>query len=43
MDGGDSFDLVEERLFQGRMVLENYDYPGTGANNHHDPKSPAKP
>ena len=36
---GDSF----ERLFEGRLILENNDYPGTGANNHHDPKSPAKP
>ncbi|XP_052172365.1 uncharacterized protein LOC127788280 isoform X2 [Diospyros lotus] len=25
---------------EGRMVIENRDYPGTGANNHHDPKSP---
>ncbi|KAA0053852.1 hypothetical protein E6C27_scaffold135G002430 [Cucumis melo var. makuwa] len=36
---GDSF----ERLFEGRLILENNDYPGTGANNHHDPKSPARP
>ena len=29
--------LTEE---EGRMDLEDTDYPGTGANNHHDPKSP---
>ncbi|KAG6580910.1 hypothetical protein SDJN03_20912, partial [Cucurbita argyrosperma subsp. sororia] len=33
-NGGDLF---------GRFVLENNDYPGTGANNHHDPNTPAKP
>ncbi|CAN0902244.1 hypothetical protein LINGRAHAP2_LOCUS21879 [Linum grandiflorum] len=25
---------------EGRMELEKLDYPGTGANNHHDPKPP---
>lgn len=25
-----------------RMDFERTDYPGTGANNHHDPKSPGR-
>lgn len=32
--------LVVEGLVEGRMDLESTDYPGTGANNHHDPKTP---
>ncbi|XP_052174430.1 uncharacterized protein LOC127789556 [Diospyros lotus] len=33
---------VEEEVFvgAGRMVLETTDYPGTGANNNHDPSTP---
>ncbi|PIN16914.1 hypothetical protein CDL12_10438 [Handroanthus impetiginosus] len=27
---------------QGRMNLELEDYPGTGANNNHDPKTPGR-
>ncbi|KAM7500041.1 hypothetical protein LguiA_024455 [Lonicera macranthoides] len=28
-------------MFEGRMMAETtVDYPGTGANNHHDPKTP---
>ncbi|KAF2288148.1 hypothetical protein GH714_004666 [Hevea brasiliensis] len=41
--------LVEEQVLDlgegyinGRMDLENTDYPGTGANNHHDPKTPGR-
>ncbi|KAF3441457.1 hypothetical protein FNV43_RR15371 [Rhamnella rubrinervis] len=30
----------EEGFIEGRMDMENNDYPGTGANNHHDPKTP---
>ncbi|KAG6596972.1 hypothetical protein SDJN02_09627 [Cucurbita argyrosperma subsp. argyrosperma] len=41
ISGEDSLEFVDERLSEGRVVLENNDYPGTGANNHHDPKSPA--
>ncbi|OAY44460.1 uncharacterized protein LOC110621277 [Manihot esculenta] len=29
-----------EGYINGRMDLESTDYPGTGANNHHDPKTP---
>lgn len=32
---GDMFLVVE-----GRMDFESTDYPGTGANNRHDPKTP---
>ncbi|KAJ0969773.1 hypothetical protein J5N97_022650 [Dioscorea zingiberensis] len=32
---------VEEMM--GRMDFETDDYPGSGANNRHDPKSPGKP
>ncbi|XP_043698364.1 uncharacterized protein LOC122649069 [Telopea speciosissima] len=46
-------DLMDERNYgeellefdeaiRGRMVIESDDYPGTGANNHHDPKSPGR-
>ncbi|KAJ7971978.1 putative Transmembrane protein [Quillaja saponaria] len=40
-NGEDMFDLREE-FIEGRMDLESTDYPGTGANNHHDPKSPGR-
>ncbi|CAI0400504.1 unnamed protein product [Linum tenue] len=29
-------------ITEGRMVVESLDYPGTGANNHHDPKTPGR-
>lgn len=43
-DGGDELfgNGGEERFIEGRMDLENNDYPGTGANNHHDPKTPGR-
>ncbi|KAJ9185732.1 hypothetical protein P3X46_005329 [Hevea brasiliensis] len=31
-----------EGYINGRVDLESTDYPGTGANNHHDPKTPGK-
>ncbi|KAL7225726.1 hypothetical protein ACSBR1_020980 [Camellia fascicularis] len=31
---------VEQVFIEGRMVIANTDYPGTGANNHHDPPKP---
>ena len=33
-------DVAEEFMVEGRMDLEKNDYPGTGANNRHDPKTP---
>uniref|UniRef100_A0A6N2NGI7 Uncharacterized protein n=1 Tax=Salix viminalis TaxID=40686 RepID=A0A6N2NGI7_SALVM len=33
---------VGKGYVEGRMDLESTDYPGTGANNHHDPKTPGK-
>lgn len=42
-DGEELFEVGEEGLFfERRMVMENTDYPGTGANNHHDPKTPGR-
>ena len=40
MDG--ELSNVEEFSMQGRMDLENNDYPGTGANKNHDPKAPGR-
>ncbi|KAK7377914.1 hypothetical protein VNO80_03349 [Phaseolus coccineus] len=40
--GEEMFDL-EEELMERRIDLENNDYPGTGANNRHDPKTPGTP
>ncbi|XP_020219867.1 uncharacterized protein LOC109802870 [Cajanus cajan] len=37
-NGEEMFDMVE-----GRVDLESDDYPGTGANNRHDPKTPGTP
>ncbi|CAK7341587.1 unnamed protein product [Dovyalis caffra] len=33
---------VGEGYIEGRMDLGSTDYPGTGANNHHDPKTPGR-
>ncbi|CAK9156226.1 unnamed protein product [Ilex paraguariensis] len=33
---------MEEGFKEGRMDIESQDYPGTGANNHHDPKPPGR-
>ncbi|KAF7852243.1 hypothetical protein BT93_L5384 [Corymbia citriodora subsp. variegata] len=29
-------------FMERRMEMESNDYPGTGANNHHDPKTPGR-
>ncbi|GLT26250.1 hypothetical protein SLA2020_013320 [Shorea laevis] len=45
----DAVDVTEELLregegnFEGRLLESLVDYPGTGANNHHDPKTPGRP
>ncbi|XP_012070364.1 uncharacterized protein LOC105632565 [Jatropha curcas] len=39
--GEEQLDLIEGDM-NGRMDLESQDYPGTGANNHHDPKTPGR-
>ncbi|XP_016200854.1 uncharacterized protein LOC107642038 [Arachis ipaensis] len=37
------FDLAQEFMtVEGRMDLESNDYPGTGANRNHDPKTPGR-
>ncbi|KEH25532.1 transmembrane protein, putative [Medicago truncatula] len=41
-NGEDLLDKREEFLVKKRMNLEIEDYPGTGANNHHDPKVPGR-
>ncbi|KAJ4721347.1 putative Transmembrane protein [Melia azedarach] len=33
---------VDQAYIEGRMDMESTDYPGTGANNHHDPKTPGR-
>ncbi|KAH7654194.1 hypothetical protein IHE45_19G128400 [Dioscorea alata] len=33
----------EEMMMMKRMDLEINDYPGSGANNRHDPKTPTTP
>ncbi|TKY62833.1 hypothetical protein E2542_SST12693 [Spatholobus suberectus] len=42
-NGEEMFDMVEEFMVEGRIDLESNDYPGTGANNRHDPKPPGGP
>ncbi|GAV83987.1 hypothetical protein CFOL_v3_27432 [Cephalotus follicularis] len=45
LDLVDGDDLVEvgEVYFEGRQLMESTDdYPGPGANNHHDPKPPGR-
>ncbi|CAJ1918997.1 unnamed protein product [Sphenostylis stenocarpa] len=39
-NGEEVFDVAEELMVERRIDLESNDYPGTGANNKHDPKSP---
>ncbi|KAG9458524.1 hypothetical protein H6P81_003032 [Aristolochia fimbriata] len=34
--------LLEEDFVRGRMDIESTDYPGSGANNRHDPKTPGR-
>lgn len=41
-NGEEMFDTVEEFMVKERINLETEDYPGTGANNHHDPKTPGR-
>ncbi|XP_058727365.1 uncharacterized protein LOC131598820 [Vicia villosa] len=38
----DLFEAREELMVKERMNLEMDDYPGTGANNHHDPNTPGR-
>ncbi|KAK7396112.1 hypothetical protein VNO78_16890 [Psophocarpus tetragonolobus] len=43
-NGEEMFDMAEEFMAEGRIDLESNDYPGTGANNRHDPpKTPQGP
>ncbi|KAA8518348.1 hypothetical protein F0562_015769 [Nyssa sinensis] len=42
MDMKTDGELLERQFIEGRMDLESNDYPGTGANNHHDPKTPGR-
>ncbi|OIW03262.1 hypothetical protein TanjilG_20566 [Lupinus angustifolius] len=41
-NGEEKFDMAEEFMVEGRMDFERNDYPGTGANNRHDPKTPGR-
>ncbi|WCJ43548.1 hypothetical protein M5689_024281 [Euphorbia peplus] len=40
--GEDGVGFGKMFVINGRMDLESLDYPGTGANNHHDPKTPGR-
>ncbi|KAJ4841133.1 hypothetical protein Tsubulata_007652 [Turnera subulata] len=40
--GEEILDDATEGYIEGRMDLESTDYPGTGANNHHDPRTPGR-
>ncbi|KAI4348512.1 hypothetical protein L6164_009227 [Bauhinia variegata] len=42
MNGEQVFGMGEEFMVEGRMDMESADYPGTGANNRHDPKTPGR-
>ncbi|KAK1317458.1 hypothetical protein QJS10_CPA05g00607 [Acorus calamus] len=42
-NGGRGGALEVEELGHGRMDLESNDYPGSGANNRHDPRNPGRP
>ncbi|KAG4912780.1 hypothetical protein AAZX31_19G106200 [Glycine max] len=42
-NGEEMLDMAEEFMVEGRIDLESNDYPGTGANNRHDPKTPGGP
>ncbi|RZC18560.1 hypothetical protein D0Y65_005696 [Glycine soja] len=42
-NGEEMFDMAEEFMVERRIDLESNDYPGTGANNRHDPKTPGGP
>lgn len=33
---------LKEGVEKRRMMMDLVDYPGTGPNKHHDPKSPGK-
>ncbi|CAN1171977.1 hypothetical protein LINPERPRIM_LOCUS31036 [Linum perenne] len=42
-EGGGKMSEDEEKMMisvEGRMEIERMDYPGTGANSHHDPRNP---
>ncbi|KAK7301663.1 hypothetical protein RJT34_12533 [Clitoria ternatea] len=39
-NGEEVLDMGVEFMVEGRVDLESNDYPGTGANNRHDPKTP---
>ncbi|KAK7290690.1 hypothetical protein RIF29_05287 [Crotalaria pallida] len=41
-NGEKMFDISEEFMVEGRMDFERNDYPGAGANNRHDPKTPGR-
>ena len=49
MQGAVEWRQINEEVFEegegsveARIALESNDYPGTGANNHHDPKTPGR-
>lgn len=46
LQGAGDLGLVDvgegEGFIEGRMDMESTDYPGTGANNHHDPRTPGR-
>ncbi|XP_054802365.1 uncharacterized protein LOC129306059 [Prosopis cineraria] len=39
---GEEMIEMGEEVIEGRMDLESTDYPGTGANNRHDPRTPGR-
>ncbi|KAI4301006.1 hypothetical protein L6164_034324 [Bauhinia variegata] len=41
-NGEEMFDMGKEFIVEGRMDMESADYPGTGANNRHEPKTPGR-